>query len=583
MWRLRFHGLARRPHGCAGRRDGDIVRALNHGGYEVGANPADVCIIEDDPAQRALLLRRLLENHLSVVEAEDGESGLAQIRRHRPRAVICDLLLPGMSGIDVCRQVRGDTALDGTYIIVVTVCEDREAKNHALNAGADDYLLKPYDADELTARLCNGLRVNKLQERLRHAALTDGLTGLWNHVEFRELLKREFSRTRRYGGVVSLLMLDLDHFKAVNDTYGHETGNRVLQAVAHQLRGLVRDIDIVARYGGEEFAVVCPETSLDDATQLAERIRVTLGQQVRLPDYPQLAVTVSIGVSVTSDPAAQSVGDLINLADHALYLGKRGGRDHVVRCDAAAEVVPGRGIEVGEVDRLEKQVVSLNMQAKELCLQSVWAFVQALEARDPFTAWHSRNTTFYATELAKAAGWDTPLCTAVSNAAMLHDLGKIGVSDRVLQSRTPLSEEDNAVLRQVPLITCKILEPLRVFETETVIIRHLRERFDGTGYPFGLVGTTIPIGARLLAVAETFDALTSNRPHRPSRSVDKAVEVIMSEAGQQFDPQFTALLARVVASQRERWRAYIRRTQGDLQNGIDATSVLLRPDIGYTT
>jgi diguanylate cyclase (GGDEF)-like protein len=537
-------------------------------------NPVDVCIIEADAEERALLFRRLLDAHFSVVEAEDAETGLAQVRQHRPRVVICDLVLPGMSGTELCRRVRSDSSLDGAYLIIVSACKDRETKHQALNAGADDYLLKPYDVDELTARLRNGLRISKLQERLRRAALTDGLTGLWNHAQFRDLLDREFARTRRYGGVASLLMLDLDHFKAVNDTYGHETGNQVLSATAQHLLRMVRDIDIVARYGGEEFAVVCPATSLEDGVRLAERIRQTISDQVRVSSLPQLRVTGSIGVSATTDPRVGSVRDLIDLADQALYLGKRRGRNQVVCCDEAGEGLPELPLEHSEIDRLQKQVVSLSMQAKELCLQSVWALVQALEARDRFTAWHSRNTTFYATCLGEAAGLPEPLQTAIGNAAMLHDLGKIGVPDHILQSVAPLSEEQSAVLRQVPLITCKILEPLRVFETETLIIRHLRERFDGTGYPCGLTGSSTPIGSRLLAVAEAFDALTSERPHRSSRRIEEAVRVIQSEAGKQFDPQFTELLSRVVDVQKDRWNIRIQRARAELLR--DPNQPLLR-------
>lgn len=538
-------------------------------------DPVDLCIIDDDPSQRALLLQRLLHIHFTVVEAADAEAGLAQVRQHRPRVVVCDLMLPGMNGIEFCRQVRADASLDGTYIVVVTSCQDRESKTAALEAGADDFLIKPYDLDEFNARVRNGLRVNRLQERLRHAAVTDGLTGLWNHAEFRELVSREFARTRRYGGVASLLMLDLDHFKAVNDTYGHEMGNRVLQSLARLLHQLVRDTDVVARYGGEEFAVVCPETSLDDAAQLAERIRETLARQVRFEGCPQLVVSVSIGVSSTTDPAVNCVSDLINRADHALYLGKRAGRNRVIRSDATGDMVLGTGIEVAEVDWLQKQVVSLSMQAKELCLQSVWALVQALEARDCFTAWHSRNTTFYTVAMTEAAGWPDPLRSATANAAMLHDLGKIGVPDRILQSRGPLCEADSAVLRQVPLITCKILEPLRVFETETLIIRHLRERVDGSGYPFGLTGTSIPIGSRLLAVTEAFEALTSERPHRPGRSLDDAITLILSEAGRQFDGQFAQLLARTAAEHRDRWAARIERARSDLRRALDNAPQLL--------
>jgi diguanylate cyclase (GGDEF)-like protein len=531
----------------------------------MNANLVDVCIIEDDADQRALLFQHLLAGHFSVIEAEDAESGLVQIRQHHPRVVICDMGLPSMNGLELCRHVRSDAALDGTYLLVVSACVDREMKREVLNGGADDCVIKPYDVEELTARLRNGLRISKLQERLRHAALTDALTGLWNHAQFRELLDREFARTRRYGGVASLLMLDLDHFKVINDTYGHEIGNLVLEAVARHLLDMVRDTDVVARYGGEEFAVICPATHLDDATRLAERIRQTIPQNVRVTTCTDLSVTASIGAACTSDPRVTSVRDLIDQADQALYIGKHRGRNRVVRADAIEDPWPTLQVEHSEVDRLRRQVVVLNAQAQQLCLQSICSLVQALETRDRFTAWHSRNTTFYVTDLAEAAGLPQPLRTAITNAGMLHDLGKIGVPDGILQIATPLTKAQSAVLRQVPLITCKILEPLRIFETETLIIRHLRERFDGTGYPFGLRGTVIPVGSRLLAVAEAFDALTSERPYRPGLNEQEALRVIQAEASRQFDPQFTDLLAQVFAARRDRWLARIQLAQAELQ------------------
>jgi diguanylate cyclase (GGDEF)-like protein len=530
----------------------------------MSTNSVDVCLIEDDADQRALLFRHLLQAQFSVVEAEDAETGLVQIRHHHPRIVICDMGLPGVDGLELCRQIRNDPALDGTYLVVVSACRDRDRKHRALNDGADDYVIKPYDIDELTARLRNGLRISKLQERLRHAALTDGLTGLWNHAQFRELLDREFARTRRYGGVASMLMMDLDHFKVVNDTYGHEIGNLVLEGVARHLLDMVRDTDIVARYGGEEFAVICPATTLDDAARLAERIRQTIPQRVRVTASPDLTVTASIGVACSSDPRVTSVRDLIDQADQALYFGKHRGRDCVVRADAADDEWPTPQVEHAEVDRLRRQVVALSAQAQQLCLQSIGTLVQALEARDRFTVWHSRNTTSYAADLAEAAGLPPPLRVAIANAGMLHDLGKIGVPDSILQSLAPLTEAQSAVLRQVPQITCKILEPLRIFETETLIIRHLRERFDGTGYPCGLVGATIPVGSRLLAVAEAFDAITSERLYRAGLRGEEALRVIQSQAGRQFDPQFTNLIAQVFSAHRERWTARIALAQAEI-------------------
>ncbi|MGE0480983.1 MAG: diguanylate cyclase [Phycisphaerae bacterium] len=522
---------------------------------------AEICVLEDDGAERELLLRRLRRDGHHVIGAANGADGLAVIRRHHPRIVICDLLMPQLDGVEVCRQIRSDPTLDGTYVIVLTASATRDNKHRALNAGADDFLAKPIDADELQACLRNGMRVYRLQERLRRAALTDGLTGLWNHSHFRGLLDREFARTRRYGGCVSLLLLDLDYFKSVNDTYGHEIGNRVLRATARHLLDTVRDSDVVARYGGEEFVVVCPETPLDEATHLAQRIRVALPQVVRIAEIPQLLVTASIGVVCSTDGGVACVTDLINLADQALYDGKRRGRNCVVRSDEHRDAPAEPSVQLGEVERLRKQVVTLSLQAKEMCLQSVWALVQALEARDPYTAWHSRNVMFFTEQLAKAAGWSEAQCTIAMNAAMLHELGKIGVPDRTLQKVDPLTAEEVAILRQVPAMTCKILEPLKVFETEILIIRHLRERFDGTGYPAGMTGPVIPLGSRLVAIAEAFDSMTSDRAYRPSRSIRAALDEIQNEAGRQFDPQFVDLLERVIFQEEELWQKQIDRTQ----------------------
>lgn len=317
----------------------------------------------------------------------------------------------------------------------------------------------------------------------------------------------------------------------------------------------------MARYGGEEFAIICPSTSLEDARQLADRVRAGFPQHVRLPGHPQLIVRASIGVSSSEDPRVASVNDLINLSDQALYRSKCDGRDRVTSGDTLATVSATTDLRINEVDRLRKEVYSLRMKSKELCLQSVWALIQALEARDGYSAWHSRNVTLYTQWLVEVAGWTRSLRQATTNAAMLHDLGKIGIPDRLLLKPRPLDPDEAAMMRQVPLITCRILEPLRVFETEVLIIRHVREHFDGSGYPDGLLGESIPIGSRLLAVAEAFDSLTCNRAYRPGRAIDEAVGEICANARVQFDPQFTALLATCVAAAPDKWRCQVERAQ----------------------
>jgi len=522
---------------------------------------ADVCLIEDDDAQNRLYARYLERMGLSVVVADSGPAGIQAVYKHRPRVIVCDLQLPDISGVQICRQVRADPTLDGTYIILITASDRSGPKTRALDAGADDYIKKPFDELDLRARVQTALRLNRLQERLRLAAQTDGLTGIWNATHFRRLLEREFARTRRYGVALSLLMIDLDNFKALNDTFGHEVGNEVLQGVARALQRSIRDVDIAARYGGEEFAVICPDTRLPEAARLAERIRIQVAERVRSASYPQVCVTTSVGVASVEDPRASSMDGLINLSDQALYESKRRGRNRVTRCDEIGDVIGPPVVQVGEVERLRKEVVALSMRSKELCLQSVWALIQALEARDGYSAWHSRNVTVYTKILVEAAGWSDAMRSAAANAAMLHDLGKIGVPDALLLKPRPLDPEEAAVLRHVPLITCRILEPLRVFETEIQMIRHLRERYDGSGYPDGLVADSIPIGSRIIAIAEAFDSLTCDRAFRPGKTLEEAVEIIADASGSQFDPEFVALFQRVLERNPELWHAQMERTR----------------------
>lgn len=524
-------------------------------------NDIDICVIEDDTAERELLLARLKPLQCSVVVAASGEEGLRAIYRYRPRVVICDVLLPVLDGIHICRHVRSDPTLDGTYVVIVSAYDKEGRKTELLGAGADDYLRKPYDVDELLARVRAGLRLNRLQERLRHAALTDGLTGLWNHNQFRAQLDREFARSRRYGGQTALIMIDLDHFKAVNDTYGHEVGNQTLRLAAQFISRTVRESDFVARYGGEEFAVICPETSLADAACLAERIRAGISSLLCSAEAPNLRIEISAGVAGTEDVRANAVADLINLSDRALYESKRNGRNRVTRCDQIPESGPTSELRVADVDRLRKQVVALGMRSKQLCLQSVWALMEALEARDGYSAWHSRNVSTYTRWLARAAACSAAMSETFCNAAMLHDLGKIGLRDELLFQPQPPDESQAAALRQVPLITCKILEPLKVFSTEILIIRHLRERYDGRGYPDGLQGERIPLGSRLLALAEAFDSLTCNRAYRPGRSLDECLETIEAAAGSQFDPHLAELLIKTARSQRASWQRQIKKAR----------------------
>jgi two-component system, cell cycle response regulator len=291
-------------------------------------------LIADDNKDAAETLAMLVEAWgYETITVYDGLAALAVLQgTGAPTLVLLDWIMPGMTGIDICREIRKDKARPYTYVILVTGRGDKDQMLAGLKAGADDYLIKPVEANEMQARLHTGKRIVELQEQLlatqrqlREQATRDSLTGLWNRATILEIFDRELARSRREGKLVSVIMADLDHFKSINDTHGHLVGDQVLRQTAERLRGVLRPYDTVGRYGGEEFLIVLPGCSTESALVLADRLRRCIeaelfrGQEVTLP------LTLSLGIA-TGDGTAPPQ-ELLRLADSALYRAKREGRN----------------------------------------------------------------------------------------------------------------------------------------------------------------------------------------------------------------------------------------------------------------
>ncbi|HEY3244985.1 MAG TPA: diguanylate cyclase, partial [Phycisphaerae bacterium] len=477
------------------------------------------------------------------------EHGWSLIQQHRPLVILCDWT-PRVDALALCQRVRQNSELTATYFVAMAARRSRKARAVALEGGVDDQLSRPIDARELLARVRIGFRLIEMQERLFKAAITDGLTGLYNHDHFNRLLDTELSRARRYAQPLALLMIDLDYFKAVNDTFGHLVGNRVLTAVAHTVRCCLRDVDTIARFGGEEFAIITPASTLDDALQIAARIGAAV-KSVAVDVLHDHRVTASIGVSSTEDLRVKNAADLVDLADRALYLAKHRGRNQVVGSfEVTSEGEAVGMLQAEDIDALCKRVAVMSVQAKEAYLQSISALVQAMEEKDPYTARHAVNVSFYGDQLARQLGCSEGFVQSVRNAGLLHDIGKVGIPDRILMKSAPLTDLERSVMDQVPFISTRIIEPLRVLETEIQIIRHQREYYDGSGLPMGLAGEQIPLGSRVLLVADAFDAMTTDRIYRPSRSIHEALRDIQSLSGKQFDPRVVIALRQIAELRR---------------------------------
>jgi two-component system, cell cycle response regulator len=318
-----------------------------------------VLIADDDTVSRRMLARMLQTAGYEVVAARDGDEAWQILEREdAPRLAILDWMMPGMTGPDLCRKLRERKREPYTYVLLLTARTDKQDVVEGMDAGADDYVTKPFEARELQVRLRAGRRILDLQadlvkarEALRDQATHDPLTGLWNRYALLEALEREHSRAAREGTPLAVIMLDLDYFKRVNDTYGHLAGDAVLREAAGRMQAVVRSYDLVGRFGGEEFLIVLPGTSGANAAQLAERLRAALAQDPVRQELLRIPVTASFGVGAIGMAPGGDAQTLIRLADEALYRAKEKGRNRVEWLSEAKEETTALGNLVAVVGR----------------------------------------------------------------------------------------------------------------------------------------------------------------------------------------------------------------------------------------
>ncbi len=380
--------------------------------------------------------------------------------------------------------------------------------------------------EHLALQIAAPIENSQLYARAKQRARIDELTGLFNRRHFEERLKEEIARHSRYGDVFSLLMLDLDSFKTYNDMYGHPSGDRLLNQIGRIINRSIRSADQAFRYGGDEFVVILPQTTVDDAYVVAERVREHIAAEMTAKE---IVVTCSGGlVSYPSDGTI--AGDLVNTADTVLYYAKSTGGN---RTYLSSKI-------------LSEPVTETGIDARRGSLSTVYALAAAVDAKDHYTYGHSRKVNTYAVALAEAIGLSPEEVSRVSTTALLHDIGKIGVPDRILSKKGKLNEEEWGVVKSHPGLGANIVRnvPGLVPCVNGVLYHH--ERWDGTGYPEGLKGDNIPLDARILAIADAFAAMTSARPYRDAFCNDKVIKQLRQGAGKQFDPKLVEVFIGII-------------------------------------
>lgn len=288
-----------------------------------------VLLIEHDAADRRFLRNWLTSDGCEVFEATDMISGLGACTTYRPDLILLELRLPGMSGFDVIKRIKEDPRSRSIPVIFLSAAASTAEKVRGLDSGSVDFISKPFDPTELQARVRAALRTKYLQDLLERLAHIDGLTGLANRHALEEQARRIWDTCKRTNDPFSALFIDLDHFKQINDRYGHAAGDEVLRQAARMLRRNARSADFVARYGGEELVVLAPRCGLDGAIELAERFRESFERTIVSCHESMITVTASLGVACATDFSADSPCDLLRRADRSVYAAKNAGRNQV--------------------------------------------------------------------------------------------------------------------------------------------------------------------------------------------------------------------------------------------------------------
>lgn len=458
-------------------------------------------------------------------------------------------------GRDEIASVSG--AVNGMLDTIVGLLEETRQQRDALaNAevlkNLNEQLQKEHDA------------LNEANARLAALATIDPLTGLPNHQRLMGRIEEELARCQRTRGNCVILFIDLDHFKHINDTWGHRAGDMVLHEAAQRLKKTLRIEDFVGRYGGEEFAVVLALTSLEDAKQVAERIRCALADSSFLWETDDegtpisISVSASIGIAISPEHG-NSRAALIEAADTAMYQAKHSGRN--------------RACVAGEEHAFVHEVLAMAVNTQAPDKAALQALVAAVQAFDRGTNAHAKRMVQLSEATARKLGCEEEEQHLVSLAALLHDVGKIGIPHEILHKPGPLNEEEWVVMRKHPGIGRQILEQAggKCALLSHIVVAH-HERWNGTGYPYGLCEEAIPLGARILTVVDSYDAMTSDRPYRTALPEAEARMELQKCAGSQFDPMVVAAFLSVLED-KEKTGQLVESSQ-DIASGAKAEPTL---------
>jgi diguanylate cyclase (GGDEF)-like protein/putative nucleotidyltransferase with HDIG domain len=400
-------------------------------------------------------------------------------------------------------------------------------------------------------------------DQAQKLSVTDSVTGLPNHRYFHTRFDEELEKSKDSGGSITVMMVDLDRFKVYNDSFGHAAGDVALKAAARTISSTMRREDVVTRYGGEEFVAILPGVDIQTAPVRAQEICDTLAKVFMYnPKTIFAPLTASVGWA-TYPVDAKNRDELLNRADLAMYMAKKRGRNCIcgaselesvaaldsVLSEVVAQLASADTVGPGMVATLEKRLgqIANSSHLEELAegllspnseatLEALNALAASIDAKDPYTSGHSQSVAKLAEDLGDMLQLSAAHKNQLRLAAILHDVGKIGVVDKVLLKEGKLDEDEKIIMRMHPILGARILQPIKAFRQILNVVLHHHEWYDGTGYPDGLAGQNIPLHARIVSVCDAYHAMTSTRPYRQRRTPEFALAQLEAGKGTQFDP-----------------------------------------------
>jgi diguanylate cyclase (GGDEF)-like protein/PAS domain S-box-containing protein len=485
------------------------------------------------------------QKRIRLTRARDFPEALEKLSHSPIDLIILDYLLPSGNGLDFLQMLEKNDLR--TPVIFSTGHGDEMVAAKAIQAGAYDYLPKTkIDRDNLVRTIAHSLErhrlkteVNQAMHKMADMSVRDELTGLYNRRYMNEVLDREYSRAKRYDHDLACLLIDMDFFKQVNDSFGHIFGDHVLKTFAGQLKENVRESDFCFRYGGEEFMVLLPSTDIVGANNTAEKLRNMVESHLFEDGQTSTHLTISIGSVSLKRHLPPDVRSMLAFADKALYSAKSEGRNRLkVYLDSSEETGAGQLAELDMV-YFRERLSSILEKTRNASLNALALLLDQLGAIQ-FKE-HHRKALEQIDVMGQKMRLPVKIIATIKRAAALHDHLKVLMPATVMGKKEPLDRFDRAYIENHSTMLAEVTRLFEFFRNEREILLYHQEHYDGSGYPSGLKGDQIPLGARIYAIADAVTAMLSERPYRTALNGEQVVEELLRNAGTQFDPRLVSV------------------------------------------